>query len=252
MDTSQGQEQQLTKRQRRALKKLERAAANKASARWQSLRGSILWLLALVVAVGIIIAIVWAGQRNGGAKVSTTGSVTPTATDWSTGNADASVTLIEYSDFQCPACAFYYPIVKRLKDEEGAKFRLIYRNFPLKTLHKNAEPAALAAEAAGNQGKFWQMHDLLFENQKSWESLGNPDEAFIGYAQQLELDATRFSEDYKASATADRVQEDVQSGNAASVDATPTFFLNGTKVENPPSNYEGLKKLLDDAVTTNP
>src|SRR3989338_2093696 len=105
--------------------------------------------------------------------------------DWVKGNKEAKVTLIEYSDFQCPACGAYYPVVKQLNEEVGDKIVIAYRNFPLRQVHQNAQIAAQAAEAAGKQGKFWEIHDMLFENQKEWSSYVNAKEIFIKYAQSL-------------------------------------------------------------------
>lgn len=163
------------------------------------------------------------------------------------GPASASITLVEYSDFQCPACAAFNPIVKQLFSDADlrGKLRLVYRYFPLSTIHANAQLSAHAAQAAALQGKFWQMHDLLFENQLAWESQANAmaRTTFAGYAQQLGLDMKKFTADLDSSAVAARVQADYDSGVGSGVHSTPSFFVNGTLMPHP-SSYAELKQYL--------
>ena len=155
--------------------------------------------------------------------------------------------LIEYSDFQCPACGVYYPIIKALQQEFGESIVFVYRNFPLRQIHANADLAARSAEAAGKQGKFWEMHDMIFENQKDWASQSNAKKSMIEYAQSLNLDAERFKTDLDSKEVKEKVNNDYLSGIQAKVNAVPTFFLNGTKLQNPES-YEEFKKLLEEAI----
>ncbi|OGF63404.1 hypothetical protein A2926_03960 [Candidatus Giovannonibacteria bacterium RIFCSPLOWO2_01_FULL_44_40] len=162
--------------------------------------------------------------------------------DWWKGNKNAQIVLIEYSDFQCPACAIYYPLVNKLSEELGDKISFVYRHFPLKQ-HQNAEPAAWAAEAAGRQGKFWEMHDLIFENQKIWSDQKNAEELFIKYAEALSLDMAKFKEDVGSKEINEKVESDYQSGLRAGVDSTPTFFLNGKRIQNS-QNYEEFKNAV--------
>lgn len=163
------------------------------------------------------------------------------------GNPEAQVTLVEYSDFQCPACASYYPMVKQLADEYKDQIRIVYRHYPLRSIHPNADLAGRAAEAAADQGKFWEMHDMLFNTQRNWSSLGNPKDHFIGLATSLELDVNAFTAALESDDTQARVNEDVRTGNSAGVSGTPTFFLNGQKITNPQS-YEQLKSHIDTAL----
>jgi protein-disulfide isomerase len=176
------------------------------------------------------------------------GSLPPiTAEDHSVGKEDAPVTLVEYSDFQCPACASYHPLVKQLiKELSTSTLRFVARHFPL-PMHENAEEAARAAEAAGKQNKYWEMHDLLFERQNFWEQETNPDQKFLSYAELLGLNTTTFVADYNSSDVKSRIQRVVIGGEAAGVDRTPLFFLNGQRVTDLPTNYEALKKLVTDA-----
>ncbi len=140
------------------------------------------------------------------------------------GPADAAVTLVEYGDYECPHCKRAYPIVKQIQRRMGRRLRFVFRNFPLRESHPHAQHAAEAAEAAGAQGKFWEMHDLLFERQFALE-----DESLIEYAGDLGLDVPRFREDLAEGAYAPRVREDFRSGVMSGVNGTPTFFVNGAR-----------------------
>ncbi|MCR4264153.1 MAG: DsbA family protein, partial [Candidatus Roizmanbacteria bacterium] len=165
-------------------------------------------------------------------------------TDHVQGATESAALLIEYSDFQCPACRQYYPVVKQLVEEKGDQFTFTYRHFPL-AQHENADDAARAAEAAGKQGKFWEMHDLLFERQEAWAEVGNPDEAFLTYAEELELNREQFEADYQAQELKDKISNDYNSGVRAGVNATPTFFLNGEKIQ--PGSFDEFALLIDQA-----
>lgn len=167
-----------------------------------------------------------------------------TADDWMKGNPEASVVIVEYSDFQCPACASYDPLITRVMEEYGDRVLFVYRHFPLKTIHANAVASAAAAEAAGIQGKFWEMHNMLFANQESWAPLNNPSPTFAEYAATLGLNVDQFTADYTADAVRDQVEADYRSGIAANITSTPTFFLQGEKIT-PPGSYDGFVTLLE-------
>ena len=142
------------------------------------------------------------------------------------GPADASVTLLEYGDYQCPYCGAAYPIVKQVQQAMGDGLRFVFRNFPISTSHPHAEQAAEAAEAAAAQGQFWPMHDLLYENQQHLET-----QDLVGYAQQLGLDAERFRRELDEGLHAARVHEDFMSGVRSGVNGTPSFYVNGVRYE---------------------
>lgn len=163
------------------------------------------------------------------------------------GNKDAKVTLVEYGDFQCPACGAFYPIIKQVEADYGEKVKFVFRHFPLTDLHPNAFSAARAAEAAGSQNKFFEMHDLLYERQSTWEKETNVQKIFREYAQEIGLDANRFNDDYASNSTTDRINSSVQKGKNQNVQATPTFYLNNQKLENF-RTYEELKAKLDEAL----
>jgi protein-disulfide isomerase len=144
------------------------------------------------------------------------------------GPRSAKVTLVEYGDYQCPHCLQAYPIMIDIQEHLGDKMRLVFRNFPLATAHPQAEHAAEAAEAAGAQGKFWEMHDYLYEHQAHLD-----DGHLLAYAKAIGLDTARFKRDLEAHAFAERVREDFQSGLRSGVNGTPTFFINGVRHDGP-------------------
>ena len=142
------------------------------------------------------------------------------------GPASAPVTLVEYGDYQCPFCGAAYPIIKDVQARMGDGLRFVFRNFPISTSHPNAELAAEAAEAAAVQGKFWEMHDLLYENQ---DRLGGDD--LHAYAGRLGLDLETFDRELAGHAYAARVREDFMSGVRSGVNGTPTFYVNGSRYD---------------------
>jgi protein-disulfide isomerase len=140
------------------------------------------------------------------------------------GPAEAAVTLVEYGDYECPYCGAAYPIIKEVQSRMGERLRFVFRNFPITTSHPHAELAAETAEAAATQGRFWQMHDLLYENQRR---LRAPD--LRDYAERLTLDVERFDRELAEHAHAARVREDFMSGVRSGVNGTPTFYINGAR-----------------------
>lgn len=156
------------------------------------------------------------------------------------GNKDAKVYLVEFSDFQCPACGSFYPVVKDITEKNKDELLFVYRHFPL-TQHPQAMPAALASEAAAEQGKFWEMHDYLFENQDSL------DEAMIiKGAEELGLDKDKFEKAFKDKKYEDVVTKDIADGNRFGVNSTPTFFLNGQKLTL--NSQSDLEKAVSEAI----
>lgn len=145
-------------------------------------------------------------------------------TDNSYGASSASVTLVEYGDYQCPHCGHAYPIVKKVQDFFGDKLKFVFRNFPLKNIHPLATPAAIAAEAAARQDKFWEMHDAIFENQQQLHS-----NSFRAFADNLGMNVTQFENDCQDRKIIEKVQKDFESGILSGVNGTPTFFINGIR-----------------------
>lgn len=153
--------------------------------------------------------------------------------DHYTGSEDKKILLVEYGDYQCPSCGGAYPNVKTLMDEYGDKVTLVFRNFPLTTIHPNARAAAGVAEAAGLQGKYWEMHDILYQKQNDWNSLDATQRTnvFNGYANELGLNLDTFKKDIASQETAKKINFDLALGKSAKVSATPTFFLNGKQLD---------------------
>ncbi len=151
--------------------------------------------------------------------------------------------LVEFGDFQCPACAAYHDLVKSVLEENKDSLTFVFRNFPL-SQHKYARQAAYAAEAAGVQGKYWEMYAKLYENQTDWVNAESPVDTLLTYAKELRLDETKFKSDMDSKETKDKVDRDYVDGVAAGVDSTPTFFVNGTKIDNPSSAQE-FKSLIE-------
>jgi protein-disulfide isomerase len=180
------------------------------------------------------------GNKQQGAQV----------THHTTGEGKKGVTLVEYGDFECPACTAYYPLVKQVVEKYKTDITFQFVNFPLIQIHKNAMAAHRAAEAASLQGKFWEMHDLLYQQNSDWKDSSNPYTIFEGYATQLGLDINKFKQDYSSSSVNDAINADVAQGKNLGVNGTPTFFLDGKKIDQAPQDLDGFSKLIDNAITS--
>lgn len=159
--------------------------------------------------------------------------------DHSEGPLDAPVVLVEYGDYQCPYCGAAYPVVKRLQKELGSTLRFVFRNFPITNAHPQAEWAAETAEAAAAEGKFWEVHDYLYENQRF---LGDA-EHFARYEAKLKLDVAKIAREVAQHAFSSRIEEDFLSGVRSGVNGTPTFFINGSRYDGPPEVQPMLEAL---------
>jgi protein-disulfide isomerase len=202
------------------------------------MKNTLIWLIAAVaILIGGMAVINMANKDK--VPSSSELAVAVNENDHILGNGN--IELVEYSDFQCPACAAYAPAVKQLLAEIGEEITFVYRHFPLRGIHLNAQLAAQASEAAALQGKFWEMHDIIFERQEEWSGVANPTALFASYAETLELDVDKFSTDLLSSETKAKVDNDYDSGIKSKVGATPTFFLNGQVMQNP-RNYQELKE----------
>lgn len=212
-------------------------------------------LATIVILIGVIFYLLRPGQS----ATQTTQPTSETAMallalsddDWVKGNRQAPVTLIEYLDFECEVCKTYEPLVMQLTDEFPTEVAIVSRYFPL-TGHKNAYPAALAVEAAGRQGKYWEMRKVLFEDQAKWGGKSLPEPSlFEAYAAQIGLDMDRFKQDVVSQSVRDRVNRDLGAGEKLSVSGTPSFFLAGTKINNPRS-LEDFRVLIKAALLNAP
>ena len=204
-----------------------------------------LWLVVAVVIIGSIFAIIKLASLSPSSESNLTASAI-SDNENARGDKTAKVTLIEYSDFQCPACASYHPILKKVNDDLSAQVRFAYRHFPL-LQHKNAKLAATVAEASEKQGKFWEMHDIIFQNQSDWSEEKNASVIFAKYAVEIGLNLEQFQSDLDSDEIKAKIESDYKSGIRAGVNSTPSFFLNGKKMENP-RNYDDFKNAIEQAL----
>lgn len=206
----------------------------------------ILLILGIVSAV-IIVGAVFILSRGGNSITNTQVATNPQniirSDSYHEGSSSAKVTVVEFGDYQCPACGQAYPITKQMLSDYSSRINFVFRNFPLPQ-HQNAMIAAEAAEAAGAQNKFWQMHDKLYETQNDWSESSKPLDMFNSYAKDLGLDLSKFDSEVTSNKYQSKIQQDIDDGNSLSIDATPTFFINGEKTTGVPS-YDSLKQLLD-------
>lgn len=159
----------------------------------------------------------------------------------------ARVNVVEFGDYQCPACGAAYPVTKKVIADYRDKINFVFRNFPL-PMHKNAQIAAEAAEAAGVQGKFWEMHDKLYESQSTWGDSDQPMDLFVTYAQQIGIDVNKFKDEVSANKYSTVISQDQSDGNSLGVNATPTFYINGQKFEGVPG-YNDFKIRIESALS---
>jgi len=189
----------------------------------------------VIIAVVIIFVGIFALTGNKSSNSSSKGKA-GTLTQHVEGQGKAGVTLVEYGDYECPFCQQYYPTVKQVVSDLGQDIHFQFRNFPLVSIHRNAFAAARAAEAADQQGKFWQMHDALYENNdpngaSGWVASNDPSTFFNQFAQQIGLNVTQFKQDFASSKVNDLVNADMAEGNRLGITGTPTFYLDGKQVQ---------------------
>lgn len=206
-------------------------------------RESKILIAILVIVVGGLIALFALANRD---------SSSPTQVDKTKLLNDAShkqgagpVQVVEFGDFQCPACGAAHPNVKQLLKDFDGKVAFYFRNYPLTNIHPNALAAAEAAEAAGDQNKYWEMHDKLYEAQTEWSTLSNPTDKFVEYATALGLDAEKFRQAVVAAKFKTTIEKDQADGTSLDLQATPTFFINGQKHEGG-HDYPTLRKAVEE------
>lgn len=203
-------------------------------------------VLALIV-WGLIVAD--SKKSSGTGRLGSPGPVT--AADHVKGPSDAPVTLIEYGDYQCPACGVYFPLTERVFNQSSSTLCVVFRNMPL-AQHPNAMSAAMAAESAGVQNKYWEMHDLLYSNQSEWSDLSpaSTTAIFKGYAAKIGLDMAKFGAGLADPKLKAKIQYDSDEAVKIGVNATPTFFVNGKAIQNPRS-YEQFMDIIKNAAKAN-
>ncbi len=200
-------------------------------------------LIIVAVVVVIIAGAMFLGKEDE-AAVSAAGS-----NNWY-GQEAGVVTLTEYGDFQCPYCGQYYPLVKQVKEQFKDQIRFEFKHFPLVQAHPNAIVAHRAAQAAANQNKFWEMHDVLYERQSAWSDSTTPATIFENYAQEIGLNMDVYKVDYDAGDTLGVINADIGAGKKLGVASTPTFLIDGVKIEDTAAttSLEGFTKVIQDAI----
>ncbi len=164
------------------------------------------------------------------------------------GAGTSGVVLVEFGDFQCPACASYFPLLNQIKADYGDQIAFQFRHYPLVSIHQNAMAAHRAAEAAGKQDKFWEMHDILYSRQQVWQAAPNVTQIFEDYAAELGINIDTYKQDVASSVVNDIINADVKAAQAAGATATPTFILDGKRLEETPKDIDGFKQLIDEAI----
>ena len=216
-------------------------------------------IITIVLIAGVTAIVIFSRQRRDNSGAFATNNQ-PALTTTSTGSApqasptstislakpnvkvSSPVVLEEYGDYQCPPCGVLYPVLKQIEHDYGDQLRVVFRHFPLTKIHKHALMSARAAEAARNQGKFWEMHDQLYRNQNAWKDLDDARSTFIGYARELGLNVDRFTRDMDSPDVEQRIASDMQKGSAASVTGTPTVFIEGHMLRHDATTPDGLRQ----------
>ena len=232
----------MTKRELKQLRRLEKLGQEKQ----EGSRNTIRWI---ILGVGVLLFVAFFGSLIFLTKQNSQKPIAFSDVGWVRGSQSAKVTLTEFADFQCPACKAYHPLVLEVfKNYQDKGLRLVFNHFP-STSHKNAFPAAMAAEAAGAQGKFFEMHDILYERQDEWAQLPTvaAQEKFISYAVELRLDQEKFLRDLSEKALEEKIRANQDEGINNGVSGIPTFFINGKKIENP-STLAQFSKLIGQAL----
>lgn len=218
-----------------AVAKMERAKGSS-----HKMKGIIIAVIAALFLGFFVFAITATKKKN-------SEPVTLSNSGWVKGNPKAAVIFTEFADFQCPACRAFEPSLKKLEEEYGDKVKIVFKHFPLKSIHPNAFAASVAAEAAGKQNKFWEFHDILYKKQAEWAGVPNPTEKFVSYAKSLTLDEEQFEKDLKDPKLQAAVNAQTDEGIRIGVSGTPSLFINGQPIEIP-GNYGALKAQIDSAL----
>jgi protein-disulfide isomerase len=200
------------------------------------------FLLVLAAIAALFVGLIFINKQDAGAPT-TEGQVT----NHTYGQGSSGLVVLEYGDFECDGCYRYYPLFKQLKEKYKDQVTFQFRHFPIVSAHPNAMAAHRAAESASKQGKFWEMHDLLYERQKLWTGSNAAAKEFENYATELGLDIEKFKADASSTSAGADIQADFKTGEAAGVQGTPTFFIDGKKIETP-NSIEAFEQLIEEAV----
>ena len=250
----------LTKKQFKELRKLEKMQAHTLenknnTVKWIAI--TIVSALFLLLFVGIIVVAKNKNKpqtENGAVKFSNSGHprmLTKEGKDASISASQATqaITMVEYGDLQCPACKAYHPLVLDVLKAYPEQLKLVFKNYPLTTVHRNAMAAAITAEAAGKQGKYCEFVDMVYEKQLEWSELDDPQGKFEEYVKALGLSVEQFKKDQQDKAITTLINDERNEGIQNGVTGTPSFFINGKKIENP-ANLDAFKKVIDAELKT--
>lgn len=204
------------------------------------------------IGLGIVVVLLFSYYffATSGADNTKVSEISITKTDHVRGAVDGKVTLVEFGDFQCPACAAYEPLVRQALADNKTSLKVVFKHFPLVQIHQNALIAAKATEAAGLQGKFWEMHDMLYDKQTEWSTGLTARDMIMNYAALLKLDTKKFAEDLNSKVVEEKIFAEAKEGTSLGVEGTPTFFLNGKKIESPRS-LEAFDKIIREEAAKN-
>jgi protein-disulfide isomerase len=207
-----------------------------------------IWIGIIVVLIGGLWLLISAVNNSASPTTPIIKDLPPVSkTDFTRGNANAKATLIEYADFQCPGCALINPFITQLQEDFKNDLREVFRFFPLANIHQNSMISAQAVYSAGLQNKFWEMHDIIFENQATWSNDANAEKIFTGYAKKLGLNLAKFESDITSESTKQFITDELNKGIALGINSTPSFFLNGKYIQTP-TNYEEFKQIIQNAI----
>ena len=237
--------QKLTKQEKREVRKQEWQQKAENEGKKEQYKKVGIWI---GVAAAVILGIFGLAMLVNSPSNTTTSSLKAPALSekdiYTKGNAKAKVLLTEYGDFQCPACASYHPIVNAVVEAYKDKILFIYRDFPLVNAHQYALLSARVAYAANKQNKYWEMYNLLYENQTEWAKSTKAQDLFVGYANNLKLDIDKFNADLNSSEAKKFVDDVLSTATSIGLNSTPSFFINGSKIDNPGS-FDEFKQLID-------
>lgn len=240
-------DRKLTKKEKKEFRKLEWAEKTKLQERNDKIKKNSIWAAAILVIILSVAGLFWlvTTPTPSGSSIKVPEISTKDITN---GEINGKVSLIEYSDFQCPACASYNPFVKQLLSDYKGEIYYAYRFFPLTNIHKNALISSQAGYAAYKQGKFFEMGDILFANQKDWAEVKDPTSIFIEYAKKVGLDIKKFDADMNSDEAKKIIKAAENQAISLRINSTPTFFVNGVNIQNP-ANYGDFKKSIDYALS---
>lgn len=240
--------QGMTKKELKQLHKLEKLQKQNLESKQNMVKWVVILVSSILFLTLFVGTILLAKQKKKQEAIQANTSREFSDVGWIRGNATAGATLTEFADFQCPACRAYHPLVKTLLETYPQDLKVQYKQFPIFSIHKNAIEAGVAAEAAGRQGKFFELGDILYEKQLEWENEPKPQEKFLEYAKSIKLDMDKFKKDIEDKALKDRIETMRAEGIKNGVNSTPTFFINGKKITENPKDLSEFQKIIDEAL----